>query len=472
MTESLSSQTVKQKQQRLLAVVLGVLVLLGGALYVLLDKENADVKVPSEAAKDAFVSPLSHVDTASVWNERLENKVTEAFKRQQESQDQLAQARANQAKDREASTQALLALQEQLAAVQAELGALKVVQTEVAKGAALNGVNRPRGDGGMDGPPLFTSAFADRGIRQDTLSLTVKEETILPARRVDNYVPSGTFAEAIVLGGADASAAVGSQGNPKPMQFQLIDNGTLPNHYQGHLKGCIVTAAVAGDISSERGDIRLETLSCVREDKSVLDIPVQGTVYDGQDGKNAMWGKPVWREGAMVQRATAAGLFSGFADALSQTYTTSSISPLGSTETVNTNAIMQYGLAKGAGNGMNKLSDYYIARAEQYHPVIQLPPGGKVTIAFTKGFFLADEEERSRQKAREHSPKKQSGSNRINTHSSARRLLPSSESVTNESRLPSSLTLTPQQIARLQAHQAELGFMTSHLSPENTHETP
>ena len=467
MTEPLSSFDVKQKQQRLLAVVLGVLALLAGALYLLLDKEST-ARAPSEAAaRDAFASALPHVNTASVWNERLENKVTEAFKRQEEAQAKLAETRERQAQDHETSRQALQTLQQQLASVQAELGALKAVQAEVEE-KALKGVNSPRGDGGIDAPPLFASSSADRGIRQDTLSLTVKEEAMLPARRVDNYVPSGTFAEAIVLGGADASAAVGSQGNPKPMQFQIRDNGTLPNHYQGHLKGCIVTAAVAGDISSERGEIRLETLSCVREDKSILDIPVQGTVYDGQDGKNAMWGRPVWREGAMVQRATAAGLFSGFADALSQTYTTSSISPLGSTETVNTNAIMQYGLAKGAGNGMNKLSDYYIARAEQYHPVIQLPPGGKVTIAFTKGFFLMDEEERSREKEKESLPT--SKKPRLSTHHASSSLSGAAVSTRNDQ--APALTLTPQQVARLQAHQAELGFMTSNLSPENTHETP
>ncbi len=60
-----------------------------------------------------------------------------------------------------------------------------------------------------------------------------------------------------MLGAADAAAGVNSQANPSPMLFRIIASGTLPNHKKSHLKDCVVTAAVYGDISSERGDIRL-----------------------------------------------------------------------------------------------------------------------------------------------------------------------------------------------------------------------
>ena len=75
------------------------------------------------------------------------------------------------------------------------------------------------------------------------------------------------------------------ESNPQPMLFRIIDDGTLPNNKKSHLKGCLATAAVVGDISSERGFIRLETLSCVEPDTNkVIDLNEEGTVF-GPEGK-------------------------------------------------------------------------------------------------------------------------------------------------------------------------------------------
>ena len=79
-----------------------------------------------------------------------------------------------------------------------------------------------------------------------------------------------------------------------------------------------------------------------------------------------------------------------------------------------------------------------------------------------------DEEERSREKEKESpSPSKKP---RLPTHHASSSRSGNAVSTSNDN-VPA-LTLTPQQVARLQAHQAELGFMTANLSPENTHETP
>jgi conjugal transfer pilus assembly protein TraB len=93
-------------------------------------------------------------------------------------------------------------------------------------------------------------------IREDIIPLQSDEAT-LPLKNPETYVPAGTFVQAVMLGGADASAAVNSSSNPVPMLFRITADGTLPNHKKSHLKDCVVTAAVVGDISSERGLIRL-----------------------------------------------------------------------------------------------------------------------------------------------------------------------------------------------------------------------
>ncbi|WP_440994868.1 hypothetical protein, partial [Cysteiniphilum litorale] len=86
-----------------------------------------------------------------------------------------------------------------------------------------------------------------------------------------NYVPTGTFCEAILLGAAEAQAGVDAQGDASPIMFEVKNNCFLPNGKRSYLKGAFITASVYGRISSSRGMVRLEHLSLVRKDGSILD---------------------------------------------------------------------------------------------------------------------------------------------------------------------------------------------------------
>ena len=181
---------------------------------------------------------------------------------------------------------------------------------------------------------------------------------------------------------------VNSQSNPTPVLFRLLDTGTLPNHHHSHLKDCVATAAAIGDISSERGLMRLERLSCVSPNHhEVIEFSVEGTVF-GPEGKNGVRGVPLWREGALLKRAFIAGSLSGFSQGIASQYTTTALSPTGAVTSVNNADIFKFGAAQGVSNAMDKIADYNIRRADQYHPVIQLSAGTIVDIVFLKGFYL------------------------------------------------------------------------------------
>lgn len=294
-------------------------------------------------------------------------------------------------------------------------------------------------------PTGYNSGVSGDGIREDSLSLSPRENDSLESavlKNPDTYVPPGTFAKAVMIGGADASAAVNAQANPSPMIFRIVANGTLPNHKKSHLKDCVVTAAVVGDISSERGLIRLENLSCTFPNNEIVDQSVEGTIF-GSEGKNGVRGTPVWREAALLQRAFAAGTLSGLSDGLSQSFTTNSISAEGNVQTVNSGKIFQYGAAKGAGKAMDKLADYNIQRAEQYHPVIQLSAGSVVDVVFLKGFFLDGKKHENR----DHSI----GNYAVN---SSPTLFPSPMSNSDAQTLP----LSPEAVKRIQEKSKELGL--------------
>lgn len=204
-----------------------------------------------------------------------------------------------------------------------------------------------------------------------------------------NYVPPGTFAKAVLLSGADTNAGVHGQSDTIPVTMRLLDNGTLPNGEHSSLKGCFVTAAAYGDASSERGQIRLQRLSCVRKPGSqILDIPIEGTIND-MGGSDGVRGHVVMRNNKLIWNAGISGILSGFGSAMQQSFTTQATTPLGITNAVKSGKALEYGAFNGANTALGKLADYYIKLADMYHPVIQVHAGSEVNIVFLKGFSLS-----------------------------------------------------------------------------------
>jgi len=206
-------------------------------------------------------------------------------------------------------------------------------------------------------------------------------------KTVHNYVPTGTFCRAVILGGADANAGVNGQSNTTPINFKILDHCHLPNGKRSKLKGAFVTAAVFGDISSERGEIKLDRLSFIHGNGEILDISVEGTAFD-VGGKAGIRGIPVLKNGKIVQMAGTSGLFSGLGDAAKSYAETQSVSALGSTTTLNPAKVPLYGAGSGLNTAFAKVSDYYIKLADQYHPIVELRPGAVVDLLFLKGFSL------------------------------------------------------------------------------------
>jgi conjugal transfer pilus assembly protein TraB len=67
---------------------------------------------------------------------------------------------------------------------------------------------------------------------------------------------------------------------------------------------------------------------------------------------------------------------------------------IGATADVSAGQVGKSGVGGGVSTTGRLLSEYYIKRAEQYHPVIPIGAGTEVTIVFQKGFriqYLEDE---------------------------------------------------------------------------------
>ena len=214
----------------------------------------------------------------------------------------------------------------------------------------------------------------------------------LPARATPNhdtrhYLPSGSFTRALLLGGLDAPTGGQSQRNPQPVLLRLTDKAMLPNAFRSEIRDCFVVGAGYGDISSERAYIRTESLSCISRQGQAIDIPIKGYIA-GEDGKAGMRGRLVSKQGQVLANALLAGVASGIGHSFQQSATTVSVSPLGSTSTIDTGKQLEAGLGTGVGKSLDRLSQYYITLAEKIFPVIEIDAGRSVDIVLTSGVNL------------------------------------------------------------------------------------
>lgn len=217
-------------------------------------------------------------------------------------------------------------------------------------------------------------------------------------KTVETTIAAGAFAKTVLLSGLDASSAMNASSDPRPMLLRIIDPGTLPRRFQSDLKDCHCTAGAYGDLSSERVYARLEKLTCVsRKSGEIIETQVSGYVA-GSDGKAGIRGIVVSKDGELLTRSLMGGIFGGLSNIANPQNRKAAVNPFfgggaaGSESTVpSIGENFVSGMASGATTALDRLSQYYIDRAEQLQPVIQVAAGLVVDIVFTEGTFIGSQ---------------------------------------------------------------------------------
>lgn len=205
------------------------------------------------------------------------------------------------------------------------------------------------------------------------------------------YLPSGTMFEAILLNGMDAPTGGGAARTPYPVAMRISSVAFLPNRYQTNVRECFLGGSGFGRLDSERVHIRMETLSCILNDGSIVDSAVEGYIT-GEDGKVGMRGIVVERTGALLARAALAGLASGLSEA-TRPRIRSSVQTGGGAGAISfdqpdTRDVLAVGAYAGVSSAMEKIADFYLDRAEEIYPVIELDAMRQATGHLTKGVHL------------------------------------------------------------------------------------
>jgi conjugal transfer pilus assembly protein TraB len=201
------------------------------------------------------------------------------------------------------------------------------------------------------------------------------------------YLPP-SFMEATLLSGLDAPVLKEAKSNPVPVLLRIKDLAVLPNRLKADLKGCFVIAEGHGDLADERAHLRLVSLSCIAKNgQAVIDQKIKGFVVD-EDGKIGLKGHVVSRMGSAIARSALAGFFGGVGEGLTAASTVQSVSPLGATQTIDTDDIARAAVGKGIASGFAELQRFYLELARQTMPVIEVGATKTITLVVSEGVEL------------------------------------------------------------------------------------
>lgn len=233
---------------------------------------------------------------------------------------------------------------------------------------------------------------------EETPATKEKKEEIKPAPQVPqsqskkSLIPAGAFVKAVLLSGLDAPTGGKAQSSPHPVLIRIVDKAVLPNLWKADIKDCFVIGSGYGDLPSERAYIRLEVLSCVKKDGTVVEKKVKGYVA-GEDGKVGLLGRVVSKQGAILARMLLAGFIDGISRVFQQSGSTVIVSPQGSLTTIDPGKALNVGIAGGFTSAAKELVEQYKKLADETYPVVEINAGRKVDVAFLQSIDFSSVEQ-------------------------------------------------------------------------------
>lgn len=206
-------------------------------------------------------------------------------------------------------------------------------------------------------------------------------------RWLSNWLPAGSFIGVTLLSGANAPTGGQAQSNPIPVLLQLDDDGNLPNGFASKVRDCRITTAAYGDLPSERAYLRTEKMTCINHAGEILETSLKGYL-SGEDGMAGMRGPVVEKRGQLIALSLLSGTLGGIGSGLSQGLTNLATTTGGNVLSVDPKDAMEYGAWSGVGKAMERMADWYLQRADELYPVIEIHAGRFGHIVLTDGLQL------------------------------------------------------------------------------------
>ncbi len=201
-----------------------------------------------------------------------------------------------------------------------------------------------------------------------------------------NFIlPATTFVKGILINGLDAPTTGRAKEEPHPVAIRIIDDAILPNHFKSDIKECRAMASAYGDLSSERAIIRVESVTCMKNNGEIYSSKGKSVGYvTGEDGKIGLAGRVVSKQGAILARTLLAGFVEGVGEMVKASSQSVSASANGTVTQIDPDKAFKAGMYNGLGNTGKKLSDYYLKLNDQMFPIVEINLGRKCDLIFSK----------------------------------------------------------------------------------------
>lgn len=225
----------------------------------------------------------------------------------------------------------------------------------------------------------------------ETVQFNSRKKHNYEVRTSKNYVWAGTFVEGVLLTGILGDAGINGSKNMGTALIRLTSGGIMPNNQHSHLEDCMALVSTYGDLSGSSVVLHLETLSCAGKDIN-FEQKAYGSVFD-LDAMQDLRGTSILKTKPLLGYSAAAGMLAGFGDGLKNLNTAQTFNPgVGTITTYGQASTLAQSAAGGAlSNPANRISDYVMRIADIYHPLVVARAGRKVSVLFTKGFWIDKE---------------------------------------------------------------------------------
>ena len=207
-----------------------------------------------------------------------------------------------------------------------------------------------------------------------------------------DYIPAGAFLHSVLITGMEAPTGKKLQSDPYPALARVDTDTILPNFHRADMKQCFILANGLGDLSSERAYLRSTTLSCIRDDGGVIEVPIKAFAV-GEDGKLGLRGRLVDKQGQMIGRALIAGVAEGFSSVFNrQAVPTIATTAAGSVQFQSqfSGSALESAGSAGFGKALDRVAQFYEDMAQNLFPVIEVDAERHCDWVLSAGLSLSN----------------------------------------------------------------------------------
>lgn len=411
---------------KLVLAIGGTVLLVGSVVGMAMDAATPERKA-REAAKPQVEAVLTDVDPRALGLDSLATQVRQLSSQisriERKIGDREEQMKTDKTGEQVAALEAQLKiLQQELARVEREGSKAPKEPGETASSASAEAATAPPMIPAREGHfvPKVTSAPAevtdvfmnqpppppeDPKTRSNEKVETPKIRTISndegekkeeKPKEISITLPAGSILSGVLVTGMDAPTGKQAQRDPFPSLLRIKDEAILPNRFRADFRECHLIAGGWGDLSSERAYMRAERMTCVRNDGSVLEAPLEAYAT-GEDGKAGIRGRLVSKQGQLLARSLMAGFMQGVAEAFNVKQVPTINVNRGSEDgeviapvyeqAMDSNALQAAGF-QGAGTALERIADFYLDMAENIFPVIEVDAMREVNFIVNKGMTV------------------------------------------------------------------------------------